>query len=345
MKMTDRRLPAEWEPQSLVLMAWPHAGTDWAPMLDETLDCFASIIRAVSARTPVLVVGPADLCRDSMAARGFDPERVFFADIPTNDTWARDFGPVTVDHGGIPECLDFCFNGWGMKFAACEDNLVTSRIASLGILPGLRVNRLGFVLEGGSIESDGRGTILTTSECLLSPNRNGQMSRAEIEEYLLGEFGAERMLWLDHGALAGDDTDSHIDTLARLAPHDTIVYVGAGPETNPNHGALAAMLEDLKALRTADGMPYNLVELPSPDPVRDPDDGSLLPATYANFLISNGAVFLPVYGQPMNDRLAEMTLQAVFPDCEIVPMDCRALIRQHGSLHCVTMQIPQLSNH
>lgn len=167
------------------------------------------------------------------------------------------------------------------------------------------------------------------------------MSREEIEKYLLAEFGAERMLWLDHGALAGDDTDSHIDTLARLAPHDTILYVGAGPETNPNHEALAAMFDDLRALRTADGRPYNLVELPSPDPIRDPDDGSLLPATYANFLISNGAVFLPVYGQPMNDHLAKITVQAVFSDCEIVPIDCRALIRQHGSLHCVTMQIPK----
>ncbi|MDE5750762.1 MAG: agmatine deiminase family protein [Duncaniella sp.] len=341
--MTDfRRLPAEWEPQRLVLMAWPHADTDWATMLTEAQDCIAEIIRAVARYTPVLVVGPADLCRESFDARGFDPARVTFADIPTNDTWARDFGAITVDHGGVPECLDFCFNGWGLKFASCEDNLINSRLADLRLLPGLRVNRLGFVLEGGSIESDGRGTILTTAECLLSPNRNGDLSRAEIEEYLLGQFGAERMLWLDYGALVGDDTDSHIDTLARLAPHDTILYVGAGAETNPNHAPLAAMLDDLRALRTADGLPYNLVELPSPDPIRDPDDGSLLPATYANFLITNGAVLLPVYGQPMNDRLAEMTLRAVFPDHDIVPVDCRALIRQHGSLHCVTMQFPEL---
>lgn len=341
--MTDLcRLPAEWEPQRLVLMAWPHAATDWAPILAEAQDCIAEIIRAVARYTPVLVVGPADLCRESFEAHGFDPARVSFADIPTNDTWTRDFGAITVDHGGVPECLDFCFNGWGLKFTACEDNLINSRLAGLRLLPGLRVNRLGFVLEGGSIESDGRGTILTTAECLLSPNRNGDLSRAEIEEYLLGQFGAERMLWLDHGALAGDDTDSHIDTLARLAPHDTILYVGAGPETNPNHEPLAAMLDDLRELRTSDGLPYNLVELPSPDPIRDPDDGSLLPATYANFLITNGAVLLPVYGQPMNDRLAEMTLRAVFPDHDIVPVDCRALIRQHGSLHCVTMQFPEL---
>lgn len=338
--MTDLcRLPAEWEPQRLVLMAWPHAATDWAPILAEAQDCIAEIIHAVARYTPVLVVGPADLCRESFEARGFDPARVTFADIPTNDTWARDFGAITVDHGGVPECLDFCFNGWGLKFAACEDNLINSRLAGLRLLPGLRVNRLGFVLEGGSIESDGRGTILTTAECLLSPNRNGDLSRAEIEEYLLGQFGAERMLWLDHGALAGDDTDSHIDTLARLAPDDTIIYTGCNDPDDEHYDELQAMKRELMEFTTPEGNPYNLIELPLPDPVYD-GDGMRLPATYANFLIMNRTILMPSYRQPMNDELAAKIVRIAFPDHEVRMIDCVALIQQHGSLHCVTMQVP-----
>lgn len=335
------RLPAEWEPQSAVLVAWPHERTDWAPILDDARKCMTDIINAVSRRADVLVAAPLDICLDDIRSRGFDFTRVYLYDVPTDDTWARDFGPVTVIDGGRLKCLDFMFNGWGLKFASANDNLITMRLAGRhDALPGERVNRLSFVLEGGSIESDGEGTILTTSECLLSPNRNGGMTQWEIEEYLKEQFGADRVLWLDHGALAGDDTDSHIDTLARFASPDTIVYCGAGQPGDPNHDGLVRMREQLMEFRRADGLPYHLVELPLPDPIFD-EEGEQLPATYANFLVCNGAVFVPVYGQKLNDELAVMTLKAVFHEHEIVPVDCRALIRQHGSLHCVTMQLPR----
>lgn len=333
------RLPAEWEEHECVLLAWPHEHTDWAYMLDEARECIASIVRAVSAHECVLLVGPADLCRESVEACGFDASRVRFADIPTNDTWARDFGPITVECACALHAIDFKFNAWGMKFAADKDNLVNTHLALKGLFNAEYVNRLGFVLEGGSIESDGRGTLLTTAECLLSPNRNGEMSEAGIRDYLSCTLGFTHQLWLHHGALAGDDTDSHIDTLARLAPHDTILYIGATDSHGVTVDTLAAMRDELSTFRTREGQPFNLVELPLPDPVYD-EDGMQLPATYANYLVSHRAVYLPVYSQPANDLLAEQTLKIVYPDHEIVPVDCRALIRQHGSLHCVTMQLP-----
>ena len=336
------RLPAEWEPQSAVIMAWPHRLTDWAPTLEDARKCFGDIVKAVSAETPVILIAPEGECSRSVADAGFDSGRVKVVDIPTNDTWVRDFGPITLaDSEGRLVCLDFKFNGWGLKFASNLDNLINRGLVAQGLLPGEYANRLNFVLEGGSIESDGMGTILTTSECLLSPNRNGQWSREEIEQYLCLTLGAERVLWLDHGALAGDDTDSHIDTLARFADSETIVYCGPGEYGDPNNAGLEAMREQLAGFRRADGLPYNLVELPLPEPVFD-TDGMQLPATYANFLISNSKVFVPVYNQPRKDELAVMTLQSVFHDREIVPVDCRALIVQHGSLHCVTMQIPKI---
>ena len=333
------RLPAEWESHNCVLMAWPHEDSDWAYMLDEARECVARIVRAISAHECVLIVGPARKCMKSVEAYGFDLARVRFEDVPTNDTWARDFGPITVEAGGALHALDFKFNAWGMKFAADKDNLINTRLALKGLFKADYANRLGFVLEGGSIETDGRGTLLTTAECLLSPNRNGQMTEEEIRSYLSDNLGFTHQLWLRSGAMAGDDTDSHIDTLARLAPHDTILYVGATDSQGHTVDALARMAEELREMRTREGAPFNLIELPHPDPIYD-EDGMQLPATYANYLVSDRAIYLPVYAQPVNDMRAEHTLRVVYPDHEIVPIDCRALIQQHGSPHCVTMQIP-----
>lgn len=322
------------------MVAWPHELTDWNYMLDEARACMAEIITAISRYECVLVVGPADLCRESFDACGFDNRRVRFADVPTNDTWARDFGPITVETSTGMRPIDFKFNGWGLKFASNLDNLVNSRLATQGCFTAKLDNRLNFVLEGGSVESDGKGTIMTTSECLLSPNRNGQWGKKEITAYLMTVLGAEMVMWLDHGALAGDDTDSHIDTLARLAPHDTILYTGPGEESDPDHEELLKMRDQLRTFTTADGQPYNLIELPLPSPVFD-EDGMQLPATYANYLVTPEAVFLPVYAQPDKDFLASQMLKIAYPDLEVVTIDCRALIRQHGSLHCVTMQLPE----
>ena len=339
---TIKRLPAEWEKQDAVLIAWPHELTDWSYMLDDVRRCYADIAGAIVRHANLIIAAPD--CSDARKALANLPQdKIRYYDIDTNDTWARDFGALTtVTDDGRFIFNDFKFNGWGLKFAANLDNLITRRLYDHDIFNGSYNNCLGFVLEGGSVESDGQGTILTTSECLLSPNRNGDMTRDMIARRLCDVFGAKRVLWLDNGALEGDDTDSHIDTLARLAPGDTIIYVGCDDPDDSHYDCLKAMEKEILALRRPDGLPYNAVALPLPDPIYD-EDGERLPATYANFLILNDAVLLPVYNQERKDMLARQMMKIVFPDHEIIPVDCRALIRQHGSLHCVTMQFPENS--
>ncbi|MDE6161647.1 MAG: agmatine deiminase family protein [Muribaculaceae bacterium] len=340
MKTDSCRLPAEWEPQGAVLVAWPHADTDWAHMLPEVRECYTQLCTAIARRAMLVVIGP-DLDSARCALAHIEADNVRFIPVDTNDTWTRDYGAITtLAPDGSPTLHDFCFNGWGLKFASCLDNMATRALVRNGLLrANAYTNRLGFVLEGGSIDSDGCGTILTTSACLLSPNRNGDLSREQIEAELLRTFGAGRMLWLDHGALAGDDTDSHVDTLARFAPGDTILYTGTDDRTDEHYDTLAAMARQLAGFRTCGDRPYHLIELPLPDAIYD-EDGQRLPATYANFLPLNGAILMPVYGQPRKDRMACDLMRVAFDGYEIVPVDCRALIRQHGSLHCATMQFP-----
>lgn len=331
-------LPAEWAPQSGIQLTWPHAGTDWAHMLTEVQACFAAIAREIAQRELLLIVTPEPEEVKKQISATVNMQNVRFMECETNDTWARDHGAITMlDAEGV-SVLDFMFNGWGLKFASDKDNLITRQAVESGFLNGRYVNRLGFVLEGGSIESDGLGTLLTTSECLLSPNRNGQMSRDEIEEYLCSVFHLKQVLWLDHGYLAGDDTDSHVDTLARLCSPDTIAYVQCTDTQDEHYEALHQMEEQLKTFRTLNGNPYRLLALPMVDKIEE--EGERLPATYANFLIMNDAVLYPTYRQPENDQRAKEVLQEAFPEYEIVGIDCRALIKQHGSLHCVTMQYP-----
>lgn len=334
-----KRLPAEWEDYECVMLAWPHENSDWAYILEDARNNISEIVKAISKDVCVMLVGPADLCKDSIDSHGFNPERVRFFDVPTNDTWARDFGPICIENEDGNSILDFKFNGWGLKFPADKDNLITSGLHTKGVFKCHRENRLNFVLEGGSIESDGHGTILTTSECLLSPNRNGQWTEDQISEYLSDSFGCQHVIFLHHGSLIGDDTDSHIDTLARLAPENTILYCGAGEEDNPNHESLIRMRQELEDLRTIDGNAFNLIELPLPDPIEI--DGEILPATYANFLVTPHYVLMPSYRQPQKDFLASQIIKIAYPDREVMPIDCVTLVRQHGSLHCVTMQLPK----
>lgn len=338
-EMRSPHLPAEWYPQSGIQLTWPHADTDWAYMLEEAQACFIHLAREIALRELLLIVTPEPEEVKKQIAETVNMENVRFLQCETNDTWARDHGAVTMIDGGIPSLLDFTFNGWGLKFASDLDNQITRSAVEAHALKGHYINRLGFVLEGGSIESDGMGTLLTTSECLLSPNRNGQLNRVEIEEYLKSTFHLQQVLWLDHGYLAGDDTDSHIDTLARFCSTDTIAYVKCENEEDEHYEALHAMEEQLKTFRTLAGNPYHLLALPMADKVEVDDER--LPATYANFLIMNDAILYPTYNQPDNDRKAEEALQEAFPEHQIIGIDCRALIKQHGSLHCVTMQYPQ----
>lgn len=335
-------LPAEWHQQHAVQLTWPHVSSDWAYLLDEVEKCFVNIANEIAKRQKLIIV-----CNNIQSVKNqLDPanlENVLFFEMESNDTWARDHGGITVFQNNKPVIYDFCFNGWGMKFAANHDNLITRKLYHSGAFVDYDYQNLNsFVLEGGSIESDGEGTILTTKACLLSENRNDQLSLEEIEARLKTYFGAARVLWLENGYLTGDDTDSHIDTLARFCSTDTIAYVQCNDVDDEHYNALKAMEEELKQLKRSNGEPYRLVALPMTTPVFDPDDGHRLPATYANFLIINGAVLFPVY-QCDTDVDALKSIETAFPQHEIVPVDCSVLIRQHGSLHCVTMQYPKES--
>ena len=333
MKKFYRRMPAEWEPQSMVQLTWPHKDTDWAPILPEITAVYEEMAREISKREPLLIVAPNDLLPNLSPSHSLT-----FSPIPSNDTWARDHGFITVEeltaNSQNPKAilLDFCFNGWGEKFEATLDNQINRHLYDQGLVKGTYEDHLDFVLEGGSIESDGKGTIFTTTCCLMAPHRNQPLSQQQIEDRLKAWLGAERVVWLNHGSLIGDDTDGHIDTLVRICPDDTLLYTGG----DVDHPDLALMEQELQALRTVDGRPYRLLKLPLPRPIYDGDDR--LPATYANYLVVNGAVLVPTYAQSELDREALDTVGQAFPDREIVGIDCRAIVRQHGSLHCCTMQ-------
>ena len=332
------QLPAEWHPQSAVQLTWPHPATDWQADLEDVVQCFQRIAYEIASRQPLMVVcHDSDEVREQLAHCPDGQVRLY--EIVANDTWARDHGGITVLKDGQPVLLDFQFNGWGLKFPANLDNQITRQLYKQKAFPGTNYrSRKQFVLEGGSIESDGQGTLLTTEACLRSVNRNDSMAKDEIEVFLKKAFGLQRVLWLRHGYLAGDDTDSHVDTLARFCDTHTIAYVRCTDPADEHYEALQRMEEELQAFVTLDGQPYRLLPLPMAEAAYD-DDGNRLPATYANFLIINGAVLLPFYGTAQ-DAIARAQLQKAFSDREVIGVDCQALIRQHGSLHCVTMQYP-----
>jgi len=301
---------------------------------------FADIIRQITRFERVILTAPhAASAAEYLGAAGMDLARVTICEIPNNDTWARDFGPVTVIFNNKPTLLDFGFNGWGLKFPANLDNLISKQLKQQGQLrPNL--NTIGLIMEGGSIECDGLGTILTTAECLLSPNRNPQLDKSEIEQALSSLVGAKRVLWLHNGGLAGDDTDSHIDTLARFCPDNTIAYQACDNPLDEHFEPLKLMEGELKSFTAPDGSPYRLVPLTLPM-ARFDEQAHRLPATYANFLIINNAVLVPTYRDTENDRTALERIAQVFPGRETIGIDCLPLLEQHGSLHCVTMQLPQ----
>ena len=334
-------MPAEWHRLQMVQLTWPHEDTDWNYMLGEVEKCYTELAKAISSRLQLLVVAPdVKKVKETLEKGGANMNNVILFECDTNDTWARDHAFITILGDSVPHYVDFCFNGWGRKFKADLDNAINGKLYDAGIVKGEYEDCTSFVLEGGSIESDGKGTILTTSQCLLAPHRNQPMDKEEIEKCLKKMLHAERVLWLNHGNLIGDDTDGHVDTVARLAPNDTIVYMQCSDESDAQYADLKAMEEEIAELRTAEGKPYRMIPLPSPAPIHD-EDGERLPATYANFLIMNNSILYPTYAQEENDRKAAVALGKAFPGHEIVGIDCRALIKQHGSLHCVTMQYPR----
>lgn len=340
---TSYRLPAEWEPQSAILLAWPHDETDWLPYLNDITATYLLLTRMIAEREQVIICTPEPYAVGTLLGQQLPKaliKRITLVGCPTNDTWCRDLGPITLVGNGEQRLLDFRFNGWGEKFAAALDNEVTRTLHAAGVLRGTLESHLDFVLEGGAIESDGQGTILTTACCLLAPHRNQPLNQAEIEAELKRRLHAERILWLDHGQLLGDDTDGHIDTLARFAPADTIVFQGCQDPDDAHFGELQLMKKQLQTLRTPQGKPYRLLELPLPRALFDEQER--LPATYANFLVINGAVICPTYGDRKNDEQALAVLAQAFPQRDILPLDARTIVRQHGSIHCLTMQLPDI---
>ena len=333
-------LPAEWEPQSGIQLTWPHSGTDWEPMLDEISQCYARIVREIIRFEPVMIVTPsADIVHPYI--EDLDQDRIHICEVRgTNDTWARDHGGIGVMFKGEPAVFNFIFNGWGMKYPANYDNQIVFEMEKDGAFtPDIEVRYFSLVLEGGSIESDGCGTVLTTARCLFSKNRNERLLNAKIMGVIEALLGADRLLVLEHGYLEGDDTDGHVDTLARFCDPETIAYVQCTDPDDSHFDELLAMERELLALRTAEGKPYRLISLPMAEPVFD-EDGYQLPATYANFLILNGAVLVPAYGNDELDEQACEALRTAFPDREIISVDCLPLIQQGGAIHCATMQYP-----
>lgn len=338
--MTLRLLP-EWAPQCGVLLTWPAAHTDWLDILADAEASYVEIACAIALRETCVILCVDDAHRrhilERLRPRGVREENLRFCHAPYDDTWIRDYGPITVSDGRALTLRDFGFNGWGQKFSATRDDAASRHLAAQGLFrPPL--DTLNLFLEGGSIETDGRGTLLTTSACLLSPYRNPHLDRATTERELKRTLGIERVLWLEHGHLAGDDTDSHIDTLARFCDAHTICYVACDDREDEHYDDLAAMEEELRALRDIDGNPYRLVPLPWPAG-KYADDGHRLPASYANFLIINDAVLVPTY-RDSADPAVLATLAPLFPGRQVIGIDCLPLIHQHGSLHCVTMQLP-----
>ncbi|WP_027080369.1 agmatine deiminase family protein [Luteimonas mephitis] len=340
--MTDSRLrfPAEWEPQSAILVAWPHAGTDWAQRLGEVEETYIALVAAITRFQRALVCVADDdveaYARARLASARVDMDRVRFLPVEYDDTWLRDSGPITLRDGDGFRLLDFRFSGWGGKFEASRDDRLVEHLDNANTFLNSSRQTIDFALEGGAIETDGAGTLLTTWQCLHERHRD--TSREDLSAKLAGWLAQDRVLWLDHGYLEGDDTDAHIDTLARFAPGDAIVFQACDDPADSHHAELQAMADEIAALRTQAGQPYRLFPLPWPQPVID--EGRRLAASYANFLVINGAVLIPAYGDAADAAAAGVLAQA-FPDREIVQVPCRPLIWQNGSLHCLTMQLPQ----
>jgi len=306
--------------------------SDWAPYLDEACRCFASIAKEIARFEPCLIV-----CDDIERVRSYfsTSGNIHFVRYQSDDTWARDCSGITVIKEDTPVILDFDFNGWGGKFEAARDNTMTTAIKSIYATD---VKKINFTLEGGAIDSNGSGSLLTTSRCLQNKNRNPRLSTGQIESILKEQFGLHTLHWLHNGYLTGDDTDSHIDTLARFIDKNTIMYLQCTDINDEHFNALLKMEKELKAFRDENNRPYHLIPLPMADAVYY--ENERLPATYANFLIINGAVLVPVYNDRHDNEVLEI-FRKNFPEREVVGIDCSVLIRQHGSLHCVTMQFPQ----
>lgn len=336
-----KRLIEEWHPQNYIIMALPHKKTDWNYIFEEVIKQYNNILETFIENDVRVIILSQNPETDKHLISEKVVNNIFLIKCDFNDTWTRDYIFLSLEENNNPKTIDFGFNGWGLKFAADKDNLVNAILSQKGFINREKYsNQREFILEGGSIESDGKGLILTTTRCLCSPNRNGCLDKKEAGDELLKRLGAKKVLFLDYGYLEGDDTDSHIDTLARLIPGNRIVFTGCQDPDDSHYEELNKMKQQLEEFTNLEDQKFELIELPLPDPIFD-EEGNRLPATYANFLFYNKKLFLPVYNQPEKDKLAIDILKKALPDYKIIEIDCTTLIKQHGSLHCATMQVPE----
>jgi len=329
-----RRLPAEWEQQSAIQLTWPHANTDWTYILKDIELVYIRLVEVITQYQKVVIVSP-EIKYVKTLLKNHNQSNIIWVEANSDDTWARDHGGISIFEDGKPLVLDFEFNGWGNKYSHANDNLITQKIFSAKVTPNsIGFKKVNYILEGGGIESDGKGTLLTTESCLLNNNRNN-VTKEQAEILLKTQLGVDRVLWLQHGHLSGDDTDGHIDTLARFTDESTIVYVKNENINHPDFKALQLMEAELQRFRKKDGSSYTLVPLMQPT-IQEPEKSAFLPATYANFLIINGAILVPTY-HVKEDAFVLNIFRRLFPSRDIIGIDCRAVIKQNGSLHCLTM--------
>jgi len=334
------RMPAEWEPQTAIWLSWPHNHATWPGRFRPIPYVFARIVSAISRFESVRINAAVPLqarAKRVCAAAGADMAKVTFYNHPTNDAWCRDHGPIFVknDRTGEVAVTDWVHNAWGGKYPPYDlDNSIPPKVAAR-----LKLRRFenNLVLEGGSIDVNGRGLLLTSEQCLLNENRNPHLTRDQIERNLQDYLGVRQVLWVGEG-IVGDDTDGHIDDITRFFQPDGFITCIEANRHDPNHHLLAANLERLRGFRTPAGGRFEIVPLPLPKPFGF--KGQQVPASYANFLIINGAVLVPTFRQTKNDATACGIISECFPGREIIPIDCYDLIWGLGTLHCISQQQP-----
>ncbi|MDX1696330.1 MAG: agmatine deiminase family protein [Ketobacteraceae bacterium] len=339
--LPTQRFLAEWHPQEAVLLAWPFPQSDWQPWLEPIQKTYVELARAVSeTATPVI------LCQDAAHQQAIITQlgpqlvqKVRLVQCAYNDTWCRDYGPLALGgQDAVDSLVSFQFTGWGDKYESANDNLVNAELETMSAWR-VPLSQVALELEGGAIDTDGQGTLLTTEACLLAGNRNQSMDRMDVEAALIRFLGVNRVIWLQEGYLIGDDTDSHVDNLVRFANPQTLVYACCDRPEDPHFGPLKAMEAEVKSLLQANGEPYQCLPLMIPEALHD-ENGTRLPASYVNFLILNDTVIVPVFGSPYDSTAMQQLAQA-FPEHRLIPVDGRQLIKQYGGPHCATMQLPQ----
>ncbi|MBA3582371.1 MAG: agmatine deiminase family protein [Gammaproteobacteria bacterium] len=335
-------LPAEWHPQDGVLLIWPHPNSDWAPLLDRVEPVFEQMISAIAAEEIALVVAydqeHLNYLTKRLARLNLPPNRLWLSIAPSNDTWARDSGPLTIFNAQATQLINYQFNGWGGKYPHQDDSLLVQRLAEQSIFkaPLLAQDR---ILEGGGIDSNGQGSLLTTTTCLLTATRGG-FKREDWEQTFQQTLGIQQTHWIENAWLEGDDTDGHIDNLARFTNSQQILYASCEDTADSHFASMQALETELKALRNIQDQAYECIPLPLPSRIGSSEDDRRLPASYANFLIINNAVLVPSFGDP-NDAVAMQRLQSAFPNRKMIPIDSRPLVEQNGGIHCLTMQLPR----